>query len=140
MICPVCRKGALIVEYNNIELDYCPRCQGVWFDVGELELLLESAGLGDHRRYLEGIINGPEASSSEKKRKCPICRRKMKKAYIDEDKKIMVDICSVGHGIWFDGGEVQSLVKEMVDKSPKKHASHSLMSFVSDMFKYRNKE
>ena len=44
----------------------------------------------------------------------------MKKAYIDEDKKIIVDICPVGHGIWFDGGEVQSLVKEMVDKSPKK--------------------
>jgi Zn-finger nucleic acid-binding protein len=137
MICPVCRKAALIVEYNNIELDYCPTCQGVWFDAGELELMLESAGLGDHRRYLEGIINAAEAKSSEKKRKCPICRRKMKKTYIDEEKKILVDICRVGDGIWFDGGEVQSLIKELEKKSPSKGASKGVLDFVGDMFQHR---
>jgi uncharacterized protein len=136
MICPVCRKGALIIEYQSIELDYCPRCQGVWFDAGELELLLESAGLGDHRAYLDGIINGPEAASSEKKRQCPICRRKMKKANIDEDKKILVDVCRVGDGIWFDGGEVQGLVKEMVAKSPRKDVSRGVLDFVGDLFKF----
>ena len=44
MICPVCKKDALIVEYDRIELDYCPSCGGVWFDSGELDLLLEAAG------------------------------------------------------------------------------------------------
>ncbi len=140
MICPVCRKGALIVEYNHIELDYCPICRGVWFDAGELELLLEAGGLGDHRRYLDGIINAPEAKSSEKKRKCPICRHKMKKTYIDEDKKTLVDICHVGDGIWFDGGEVQALVKELANKSPAKGASRGVLDFVGDMFQNRSKE
>ncbi len=136
MICPVCRKGALIIEYKNIELDYCPTCQGVWFDVGELELLLESAGLGNHRRYLDSIINSTEAKISEKKRKCPICRRKMKKAYIDEESKILVDVCRVGDGIWFDGGEVQGLVKELAKKSPGKGASKSVLDFVGDLLKH----
>jgi Zn-finger nucleic acid-binding protein len=137
MICPVCRKGALIVEYNNIELDYCPKCEGVWFDSGELELLLESAGLGDYRSYLDGMINAPETATSEKKRKCPICRRKMKKTYIDEGKNTLVDVCHRGDGIWFDKGEVQSLVNKLVIKSPAKSASSNLLSFVGDMFQHR---
>jgi Zn-finger nucleic acid-binding protein len=137
MICPVCRKGALIVEYKNIELDYCPNCHGVWFDAGELELLLESAGLGNHRRYLEDLINAPETKSSEKKRKCPICRRKMKKAYIDDDNKILVDVCRVGNGIWFDGGEVQSLVQELAKKSTSKGTTKGVLDFVGELIKHR---
>ena len=140
MICPVCRKDALIVEYNHIELDYCPTCHGVWFDAGELELLLESAGLEEYRRYLDGMVNAPEAASSEKKRKCPICRHKMKKTYIDEDKKILVDICHVGDGIWFDGGEITSLVKELAAKSPAKGTSQDVLAFVGDMFKYQEQK
>lgn len=140
MICPVCRQGALIVEYKNIELDYCPTCHGVWFDAGELELLLDVAKLDNHVHYLEEIIAGPEVKTSEKKRKCPICRRKMKKAYIDDDNKILIDACNVGHGIWFDGGEVQSLVKELTAKNSSKAASQGVLNFVGDLLKHRNSD
>jgi Zn-finger nucleic acid-binding protein len=61
----------------------------------------------------------------------------MKKTYIDADKKILVDICHVGDGIWFDGGEVQHLVKSLLEKSPGKGASQSVLAFVGDMFKHR---
>jgi Zn-finger nucleic acid-binding protein len=137
MICPICHKDALIVEYQNVELDYCPVCHGVWFDAGELELLIKAAGLGDLRRYLDSIINAPEAATQEKKRKCPICRHKMKKTYIDTDNKILVDVCHVGDGIWFDGGEIQHLVKTLVEKSPEKGASQGVLAFVGDMFKHQ---
>jgi Zn-finger nucleic acid-binding protein len=137
MICPACKNDALIVEYNNIELDYCPACKGVWFDSGELELLLESAGLEHYQSFLAHINSAPEAVSSEKKRRCSICRQKMKKSYIDEDKKIMVDICRGGHGIWFDGGEVAQLLKELADKSPGKHVSQGVMNYIGDIFKYQ---
>jgi len=140
MICPACKSDTLIVEYNNIELDYCPACKGVWFDSGELELLLECAGLENCQSYISDTIDVPEAVTSEKKRKCPICRRKMKKIYIDEDKKIMVDICRNGHGIWFDGGEVAQLIKEIADKAPGKHASQGILNFIGDMFKYREQK
>ena len=33
------------MEYRQIELDYCLKCSGIWFDSGELDLLLESADL-----------------------------------------------------------------------------------------------
>ncbi|OGO20570.1 MAG: hypothetical protein A2Z15_09670 [Chloroflexi bacterium RBG_16_50_11] len=137
MLCPVCRKDALIIEYQNIELDYCPVCKGVWFDAGELELLMECAGLDNCRSYLDGIVQAPEAASSEKKHKCPVCRHKMRKTYIDEGKKVLVDICHIGDGIWFDGGEVHSLVKALADKSSDKGASQGVLAFVGDMFKHQ---
>jgi len=45
MICPVCNKDMFVIEYKRVELDYCHICKGAWFDAGEMELLLEIAGL-----------------------------------------------------------------------------------------------
>ncbi len=140
MICPVCGKVAVIVEYNNIEMDYCPKCSGVWFDAGELELLLEAAGLGGHERFLAGVKTSQEAKISEKKRRCPICLRKMRKVYIDEDKKIVTDVCQGGHGIWFDGGEVATLMEEYEKKDPEKAEHKQVLCHIADMFKYQKQD
>ncbi|MES0279143.1 MAG: zf-TFIIB domain-containing protein, partial [Dehalococcoidales bacterium] len=32
MICPICKVEMAVVEQDKIELDYCARCRGVWFD------------------------------------------------------------------------------------------------------------
>ncbi len=136
MICPVCKKDAVIVEYQNIELDYCPACHGVWFDAGELEMLLAAAGLDSH--YLEGVVSSAEISVPEKKHRCPVCLHKMKKVHIDEAKKIVTDVCNGGHGIWFDGGEVNALVKGLAEKSPVKAETGNVLSFIGEMFKYQS--
>jgi hypothetical protein len=125
----------IVVEHENIELGYCPACRGVWFDAGELELLLAASGLESSAPFLDGILHTAEASSTEKKRRCPICRRKMKKAFIDEDGKILIDVCHGGHGIWFDGGEVEHLLKSLAGKSPDKALSRDVMSFLGEVFK-----
>src|SRR3989475_2403880 len=42
MQCPACRDATLIIsERQNIEIDYCPQCRGVWLDRGELDKLIE---------------------------------------------------------------------------------------------------
>jgi len=43
--CPACKVPIIVVEHEKIELDYCTTCLGVWFDAGELALLLESLDL-----------------------------------------------------------------------------------------------
>jgi uncharacterized protein len=137
MICPVCRKDALVVEYKNIELDYCPGCGGVWFDAGELELLLEAAGIKDYASYLKQVSSAGEAATEEKKRRCPVCRRKMKKEYLDTANKVLVDVCAGGHGIWFDGGEVVQLIKELDAASTEHTASKETLAYIGEMFQYR---
>ncbi len=43
MKCPNCNETLLMSQRNNIEIDYCPNCRGVWLDKGELDKMLEYA-------------------------------------------------------------------------------------------------
>lgn len=44
MQCPVCTGVSLVMsERNGIEIDYCPKCRGVWLDRGELDKIIERA-------------------------------------------------------------------------------------------------
>jgi len=56
MICPACKNDMIVVEHEDIELDYCTNCNGVWFDSGELELLLEAAGLESPQRCWKRLV------------------------------------------------------------------------------------
>lgn len=41
MLCPVCRVPLTMSERQNIEIDFCPQCRGVWLDRGELDKIVE---------------------------------------------------------------------------------------------------
>ena len=45
MKCPTCTDTALVMtDRQGVEIDYCPKCRGVWLDRGELDKLIERAG------------------------------------------------------------------------------------------------
>jgi len=125
----------IVVEYHNVELDYCSNCKGVWFDSGELELLLKSYGLEEPKAFFDGIFSAQEAPSQEKKRKCPICGRKMRKTAIGGKPEILIDVCPEKHGVWFDGGEVARLIQRLAGEQAPKHGPHEhVMSFLGEVF------
>ncbi len=42
MNCPVCSDSSLVIsERQGVEIDYCPKCRGVWLDRGELDKIIE---------------------------------------------------------------------------------------------------
>ena len=43
MDCPVDGTTLLMSDRQGIEIDYCPKCRGVWLDRGELDKLIEKA-------------------------------------------------------------------------------------------------
>lgn len=104
MNCPVCKKEAMIVlEWDQVELDHCTQCRGIWLDAGELELLLEAKNKKDN------LLNSFEpCSSGTLKRRCPICSRKMEKVSCHETE---IDRCTEGHGFWFDLGELDQVLR-----------------------------
>jgi len=45
MKCPVDNETLVMTERSGVEIDYCPKCRGVWLDRGELDKIIErSAG------------------------------------------------------------------------------------------------
>jgi Zn-finger nucleic acid-binding protein len=62
MKCPTCQEVDLVIsDRQGVEIDYCPKCRGVWLDRGELDKIIErSAAIAapssrvredDDRRY-----------------------------------------------------------------------------------------
>lgn len=43
MLCPVDGETLKMSERSGIEIDYCPKCRGVWLDRGELDKIIERA-------------------------------------------------------------------------------------------------
>ncbi len=138
MICPVCKKSMLVIERNHIELDHCADCGGIWFDGGELELLLSGLGMAPADNFLRGILAGPEEKVHEHLRRCPICARKMKKSLVGANAKVMIDACRRGDGLWFDGGELAALLGQVDNSSPiNADGSRKLSVFLNDVFRAR---
>ena len=108
MNCPICKNEPMItLELNEVEIDYCLSCKGIWLDAGELELLLGSDV--ESTEFLNSFT--PDTKSKEKKLKCPICNKKMEKVMVVGEKEITIDKCKNEHGIWFDAGELEDVLK-----------------------------
>ncbi len=139
MKCPACRKLMIVVEHEKIELDFCVNCSGVWFDAGELGLLLETMELDGDHVSLDSILTSPEARSAEKKRRCPICGSKMKKSTVGHEPEVLIDACPKGHGLWFDSGEVGQLITQLPGSAPDKSDSQGrLITFLGEVFQSRD--
>ena len=107
MICPVCENPMVVLELDQIEIDHCLHCGGIWLDAGELELLLDTDE--DRERLKSFLIE--DDSVKEKKYPCPICNKKMTKVFVGEEKKILIDKCIKNHGLWLDKGELEDVIE-----------------------------
>ncbi len=134
MKCPVDKSDMIAVEYNKIEVDHCPKCQGTWFDAGEIELLHKAKQAS--RETEVDVFNLPEAKTDEQRRKCPMCGRKMKKVLLGEEPKVLIDICPRNHGLWFDNGEVEQLVSQFTLES-RGQADRHIVAHLGDVFPKR---
>lgn len=47
MQCPVDQTELVMTERQGVEIDYCPKCRGVWLDRGELDKIIERSGAFD---------------------------------------------------------------------------------------------
>jgi Zn-finger nucleic acid-binding protein len=41
MKCPSCDELLVMSDRLGVEIDYCPKCRGVWLDRGELDKIIE---------------------------------------------------------------------------------------------------
>lgn len=122
MNCPACKNPMVILELNQVEIDYCISCKGIWLDRGELDLIFSSA---DKKEIAKSF--SVKNDSDEVKRRCPICKKKMDKVEF-ENTGIIIDRCSEDHGVWFDGGELKSILKTAEEQNSR------IINMLKEMF------
>ena len=118
----------ITLELEDVEIDYCTDCGGIWLDAGELEQLLNEP---DKAKSLLDSFK-IDSESGEKIRKCPICDKKMQKIVVGSSKPVLlIDKCRKGDGLWFDKGELQDIFdRAELDEDNK------IQKLLSDMFGY----
>lgn len=115
----------------DIEVDFCPKCKGVWLDQGELEIIratLERDYSGileelDRERLLHEIggVRVDEVPADHfllteaepphgVQRNCPKCDGgTLVQSFYRTDNAVVIDVCPNCHGVWLDEGELQKL-------------------------------
>jgi len=95
----------------SVEVDECPKCDGIYLDDGELKKLTGNRSLAKWLTKYLGI-------DSDSGLICPRCGGMMD---AERPEGIEVDVCLTCHGIWLDAGELEAL-SQLEDSQFKRSA------------------
>jgi Zn-finger nucleic acid-binding protein len=97
------------VQFNEIEIDRCSQCEGIWFDAHEMQNLREIDGaevvdtgasaVGEHHNDMRDV-------------RCPICNQLMIRKADAGQGHIHYEMCPKCKGTFFDAGEFRDLKDE----------------------------
>jgi uncharacterized protein len=118
-LCPRCHhKEMRLIHVNDVELDFCDTCEGVWFDKDELEQVLR-IGESD----AAGTELAPSFDSDMERLetpgmgglKCPRCGSDMFRYNYAVSSGILLDNCENGCGLWLDDGEIRKIFEYAIE-------------------------
>ena len=92
----------VVIEFNGVELDFCPACEGCWLDEGELGLVVAGK--------TELPADWTRWASRASRRRCPHCGRRMRTGPLPGT-DVEAEACGHRHGLWLDRGELQQIMK-----------------------------
>ncbi len=106
MNCPKCQEDSLhgFGQVEGVEIDFCSRCKGIWFDAGELAFYVETE---------QDVPDMDAALAAGRKTTlpCPRCDQHLVETHYVPGEPLLVDICPGCHGVFLDKGEVPRVEK-----------------------------
>jgi len=126
MNCPKCNISLEARIYEGVEIDKCNQCQGVWLDDGEIVKIVqtkeETFDPNLIRETLSQGCSGIPKNEQQTAVSCPKCQSAMTPINYDYASGIILDRCPQGHGLWFDGNELDKvqIVREQSEEDFEK--------------------
>ena len=115
--CPNCKIDMEILDVTRDQkpfyLERCPKCLGLFFDIGELDLFLKEYSNGvrsmnhSHLSALRSIA-GEAMGNATFYKPCPVCGKLMNQQNYGQVSGVVIDRCS-DHGVFLEAGELQKL-------------------------------
>ena len=127
-ICPVCKKPLENAIFYRVEVDYCEKCLGLWFEEDELRQAKDTADRNFNWLDVDLWKEIKNFIISRDKKLCPVCRFPLYEVNYGKS-KIAVDVCNVCHGIWLDRGEF----KKIMEYLKKQGAYETLNNFSKNL-------
>jgi Zn-finger nucleic acid-binding protein len=129
MHCPKCNGITETKNIDNIEIDVCAKCAGVWLDQDELRKAKDAKDPDLNWMDFEIWKHEDLFRFSQTPTNCPRCQVDM--VLIDyADTGVEIDYCPQCKGTWLDEGEfekiVDALLSELTNKSVPDYVKASL--------------
>lgn len=111
MKCPKCDAPMQPIQHQEVEVDRCTGCGGLWFDAFEHEDLRERGGA-------EGIDAGSvnPGTAVQGRPCCPRCSKPMFGMVVAAQPHIAYESCGLCHGAYFDAGEFHDFCEETLEE------------------------
>ncbi len=119
--CPRCDVELFAGEKDEIHVEACGRCGGIWFgdEHAKRALALGSRAAEELARKVEAVTR-PKPKDDSKLLPCPECRALMKRMTVGGKGTALgptVDAC-LRHGTWFDRDELRPAMRLMRGEDP----------------------
>jgi Zn-finger nucleic acid-binding protein len=133
MQCPNDNEYLEKVLFHDVEVDYCPKCLGIWFDKDELTYAKDNK---------DEKLNWVDVDLWRDKRKlkttriskfCPVDRVGLIEIGYDQS-KIKVDYCKKCQGVWLDRGEFKQIINYLKNKSDYGILNHYTKNLAKEMW------
>jgi uncharacterized protein len=111
LTCPKDGDTMETIEVEDIAIDRCPTCGGMWFDLGELRQLLNADGLEKEDLLREDKARSHVDVHNRKVVCCPRDGFAMMKIHDATQRHIEYELCMQCGGIFLDSGELLDLDK-----------------------------
>jgi len=143
MQCP--RDGTALQKVNvlGVDLDKCHKCDGIWFDRGEMERLQETK-ISDVEEVLESKYGDPVYAEGEKTdyMRCPRCNGRLRGYTYSYVKPVKLDSCEKCYGIWVDDGELDKIIgqKKQLDEEYSLGRFEGVLRSLSNLIRRKDQE
>ncbi len=123
MQCPNDNTKLQKAMFNNVVVDYCPECLGIWFDKDELRQAKDEKDKNLNWVDIDLWRDRPKFSAIRISKFCPKCRVGLCEIGYDSS-KVKVDYCKMCKGVWLDRGEFKQIINYLKRKSDYEILNH----------------
>jgi len=117
MKCPRCSSAMETVQVEEVQIDRCTKCGGLWFDEFELADLRAMKG----SEKIDARHADKSAQHSQARLNCPKCSTPMLRMVDAQQPHIWYETCEECGGSFFDAGEFRDLKQ------------HNLLGLIKDV-------
>lgn len=121
------------ILFHKVEVDYCHKCLGIWFDGDELRQAKD--GRDRQLNWVDIDLWRDKLSFhvSHGNKHCPVDRAGLVQIHYGES-KTKVDYCKMCNGIWLDRGEFKQIINYLKNKSDYEILHNYTKNLVSELW------
>ena len=115
MECPKCKIELHKKTIQEIEVDECQKCEGIWFEKDELRQIKDKTDSDLNWMDFEIWKHPEKFKAISNKNACPNCTNKMNVLDYDNT-NIEIEYCTDCQGIWLDKNKLQKIIEALEEE------------------------